>query len=227
MKVKLNILFEDARGKFGNAFVASNTGRGTNVLRTYVNPIQPNSTAQIEQRTIFTNCVNGWKNLTAEERNGWELYANYRSSENVFNQPINRTPSQWFIQINTGRQIIGEAVTSTAPPLAYIDPIDTSGVLGSVSWVGDTPTFTGLEVPSGAYIVLWATPQYRGANKSPKRSQIIAKSGDSFDNDAIKEAYDSVFELVGNELSIKWEIETYETQYGTSQGKRALILEGL
>lgn len=226
MKVKYNVLIEDARGKFGSSFVATNTGRGTGVLRTYVSPIQPNSVSQLEQRTRFTTVINGWKQLGSSDRNGWEQYANYRASENVFKQSINKTPSQWFTQINIGRLICEEDITFTAPPLAFINPVNTEGMLTGVTYDDDQFKFTGLVKPANAYVVVWATPQYRSANKAPQRKQIIAKGDKAFTNNDLNDGFEAVYGTISEDLSCKFEIETYEETYFTSQGVHTLYAIG-
>ena len=67
--------FGELRGKVGNNVFSRN--RYGAIVRAYTVPSQPNSVAQIEQRTRLGNVSAGFKNLTSNQLRTWEQYAQH------------------------------------------------------------------------------------------------------------------------------------------------------
>lgn len=76
-KLKAPLLSLGATGQLGKTLVAS-TWKGIKVMREYVVPANPNTTAQQTQRTLFSSAVHAWQNyLTAAAIiTGWDVWAN-------------------------------------------------------------------------------------------------------------------------------------------------------
>jgi len=75
-KVTAPLLSFSASGKIADTLVAF-SWKGISVMRQYVIPTNPNTAAQVTQRTLFTACVSAWRlYLTDTEiRTGWNKSA--------------------------------------------------------------------------------------------------------------------------------------------------------
>jgi len=94
-------------------------------IRARANPVQPNSSAQLQVRNALTTLVNRWTEvLTAAERAAWDLYAANVPVINPLGDSVFITGQNWYIANNTPRlqadaKISGSAlgVVDTAPPI--------------------------------------------------------------------------------------------------------------
>jgi hypothetical protein len=64
---------DEARGRLGD--LVYGTSRGVRYARAHVDPVQPNSAAQLACRGITRDATALWKTLGQEYRDGWNLYA--------------------------------------------------------------------------------------------------------------------------------------------------------
>lgn len=76
----------DARGTLGNSIVYS-IRKGVNYLRTYVEPKNPKSDAQLENRAAFMDGVSKWRwgVIASYQKTKWDSYAT-GTTESGFNR---------------------------------------------------------------------------------------------------------------------------------------------
>lgn len=63
----------DARGKFADTIVFSNW-KGKATARLLTKPYNPRTTAQVEQRELLADAVDGWKDPSVD-KDAWNAYA--------------------------------------------------------------------------------------------------------------------------------------------------------
>lgn len=78
-KVTGPLLSFDARGKLGGAMVFS-AWKGVGLVRQYVVPANPRTSAQVTQRTKFAQVVDRWHDLSGDDRDAWNRAASLASS---------------------------------------------------------------------------------------------------------------------------------------------------
>lgn len=223
MKTKLNILFDDARGQFANDFVASKSKTGTNYLRTYVVPNQPNTQKQLDRREFFRESVLGWKDVTPAQAIKWNGFANSQNRVNVFGQSKRLSGSQWFTQVNNNRRTLGLPIELIAPVPSSIPPVSTSSVLSAIEITTTKFTLTGDTMPAGAYMVIRSDFQRSAANAEPKSWRIlkVAEPSVTIDNGALFTEYETVFETPVIGQRIWFELTTYNLK-GIITAKRII-----
>lgn len=132
MKIKWGALVTDGRGKLGGHVASKN--RGGNYLRTKTTPVNPQSTAQTDVRSIFGNLSQAWSGLTESERESFnEAVGNFAQTD-IFGDLKNPSGKALFQRLNQNLLIVGESQLNSAPGLvsapseiATTVTIDTAG----------------------------------------------------------------------------------------------------
>lgn len=133
-RVTLSALLSDARNKIGD--VVFTKWKGRNVVRTRVVPANPNSTAQQQQRTAFTICVESWQSLISAIKSAWNTYGSSQqiSGFNAFmsaNVADERT-DDWK-ELTPPSTTVGRPGTLTAATGTNSGEIDLSWTLGDAA----------------------------------------------------------------------------------------------
>ena len=121
--------FGDVRGKLGaNVFTRNRHGA---VIRAYVKPSQPNSIAQIQQRTRLGNMSAQFRNLTTEQRARWESWARNKYVPRHKINTGNYTAHSAFVGVNSfiqqmNQSFSGLSVLKDATPVSPANIVQTS-----------------------------------------------------------------------------------------------------
>jgi len=115
MKIKLAYPVSEMSGKVGGDFgIVMFQHRGLQVARTHVTPSNPSSTPQDTIRGYLASAAVAFQSVSANEKIAWEAFAELTKSK-IMGQEVVRPAISVYCQINSIRQIAGEAITDTAP----------------------------------------------------------------------------------------------------------------
>lgn len=103
-------------GSAGSTTASRN--RNGSYFRNRTMPVNPNTTIQALQRTIFATYSLGWRNLSDAQRGGWESLGAQMTRTDSLGQQQTLTGIQAYISINRNLTMIGGTILSTAPTLA-------------------------------------------------------------------------------------------------------------
>lgn len=112
--VRLGEGVSDIRGSTGGVVYSRN--RFGPITRARVNPVNPNSPAQVASRAIFNQLATYWRDtLAAAQRAGWDQYANNTDWQNAVGTTINLTGLNHFVRSNRFRIVAGKAPLAAFP----------------------------------------------------------------------------------------------------------------
>src|SRR6056297_1703187 len=113
MKIKWGALVVDGRGKIGGHVASKN--RGGSYLRTKTTPVNPQSTAQTNVRSIFGQISQGWSGLTASQIEGWNNAVSEYSQTDIFGDLKNPSGKALYQRLNQSLLLVGEGLLTEAP----------------------------------------------------------------------------------------------------------------
>lgn len=104
----------DVRNKIGGMVFSRNRYGG--YIRNRVSPVQPRSTRQVSQRSLFTYVSQYWRDtLSATNRDGWNKYAADTLLPDVFGEKKGRAGNVMFCRFNVTWMRCGGAILAAAP----------------------------------------------------------------------------------------------------------------
>lgn len=155
-KVKFSALISEMRNKLNGSVFARN--RGGAYLRTKVTPLNPQSSAQVAQRSLLASLSQAWRTLTEAQREAWKGVVSQWARTDVFGDVVNPSGSTLFIRLNLNILNAGGTRINTPPaPLgasAISDLTLNVEVTGDVFEVGFSPA----SVPAGHAMIVESTP---------------------------------------------------------------------
>jgi len=119
-----------ASGKIGGTVFSRNKGGA--YFKNWVNPTNPQTQKQTDQRAALAQKSAAWRTITQEQRSAWGSWANDNPVLDRLGNSIVLTGAQAYIKININRTNAGDSATQADTPSAATytaDIIDTSGVL--------------------------------------------------------------------------------------------------
>lgn len=116
MKYNPSALAGQFSGSAGS--ITASRNRNGSYLRTKVMPVNPNTTLQALQRTIFATYSANWRNLTEAQRGGWEALGALMTRTDSLGNPQTLTGIQAYVSVNRNLTMIGGTILSTAPTFA-------------------------------------------------------------------------------------------------------------
>jgi len=143
---------------------------GMQCARLHVMPAQPQAADQVLIRGYLTSAAQAFGSLTDSERALWETYANLNVKSHLgYNYTLSAIMA--YVQVNTYRQIDGQAISDTAPTaLAGFS----ASAIGTLSYVTGTTIFSCIVTHNGANGVgFWAvsiTPTLASAQRAARPS---------------------------------------------------------
>lgn len=134
-KINLGALAQDVRGSLaGTTF---SRGRGGQIVRQKVSPVQPRTDRQLAQRAIFSAASQGWRTLTDAQRAAWNVYATNHKVVDVFGMARILAGVAAYTMIQSTRQTAGLAIVAD-PPVDVVPGVNAD----SAAAVGATKTVT-------------------------------------------------------------------------------------
>ncbi len=120
-----------ARNRFGN------------YIRPRTKPVNPHSTRQEAARAIVSYLAEYWhQDLTAVQRNLWNVYAAAVAMKNRLGETIHLTGFNHFIRTNAAQKTMGETEFAAAPSVLSLPEKDTALVCTEEDIASQTFTFT-------------------------------------------------------------------------------------
>lgn len=143
-KALLQAPFDQVSGKFRNALsggldsgvVAMPGTSGQTYLRAMTNPVQPNTTFQLEARNAMITVAEAFQSLTLEQVQGWRDLSQFINLTNSLGQSYHPNWNNTFMMVNNLRVSNGLAVVLDAP--AYTTRV--AVLLATVTSDDGTPT---------------------------------------------------------------------------------------
>lgn len=156
-KAKFGAMMVDLRGKLGGQVFSRN--RGGAYVRQKVTPLNPQTTAQVNARSLLTEFSQGWRALTEEQRMAWSGVVDQWSKTDIFGDVVNPTGNTLYSRLNINiRNAGGTAIT--VPPLPTgADAITSLSVTADVSDGAINVDIAPGTVPAGHTLYVEATPQ--------------------------------------------------------------------
>jgi hypothetical protein len=156
-KVKFTAIVAQMSGKLaGSVFARCRYG---NYIRTLTSPINSSTPYQERVRSLFTQVVSGWYNLTDDERAAWNSRAAMSSGGISFGESFNYTGRALFSQLNRNLQEIGEAMLTTPPVLDPVETFDTFSVdLVDTPGLEDIKANLSPAIDANTKVIIYGTP---------------------------------------------------------------------
>ena len=156
-KVKYTAIVAQMSGKLAGSVFAR--GRYGNYIRTLTTGINSNSSLQERVRNLFSSVVNGWYNLSDDDRVAWNRNAGIAAGGSSFGESFKYSGRALFTRLNRNLQEIGEAII-TIPPV--LDPVEefTSFYVNAVTTPGTEDMKVNLSpaINTGTKVIIYATP---------------------------------------------------------------------
>lgn len=177
MKVKYSALVSDMRGKL-NGSVASKNRYGS-YLRNKITPSNPQTAAQVAQRSLLAKFASLWRGLTEAQREAWNGAVSGYTKSNIFGDTVTPSGSVLFNQLNMNiATVAGSQLTLPPLPLG-VTPISTLTVESTVATETLNLTITPEVIPANHVVVVEATaPMSPGIYNANNRFRIIAVNPD-------------------------------------------------
>jgi hypothetical protein len=152
-------LTSDARGKL-NGMVFTR-GRYGAVIRTKVSPVQPATPAQQLVKQNFGALSASWRDLSDDDRNGWNSVVGSWQKTNVFGQQYTLSGLNLYVGLNQNLLQIEQTNITEAPLPGEMPVVQAFGITADVSSTNLQWTLGmdgGSTVPVGTNLVIEATP---------------------------------------------------------------------
>jgi len=154
MKIKFGALVVDGRGKIGGHVASKN--RAGAYLRTKVTPVNAQTSFQLAVRSRFTGFSQGWRALTAANRDAWNAAVADFAKTDVFGDLKNPTGFNLFQRLNNNLSIVGVAQIDT-PPLPAAVGICTITAVAIAAGAGSLSATLSNIVPANTNCKIYAT----------------------------------------------------------------------
>lgn len=156
-KVKFTAIVADMRGKLAGTVFSKN--RGGSYARTKVTPVNPQSAAQTEVRSLLASFTQGFKALTQSQIAAWNTaVANFQSTD-IFGDLKSPSGINLYTKLNMNLSLAG-ASNIVTPPI----PSTVEGLILDATVCYSSPATLTIQsalaaVPAGHELIIEATPQ--------------------------------------------------------------------
>ena len=194
MKLKFGAIVTDGRGKIGGHVASKN--RAGAYLRTKVTPSNPNTVAQAQARGILASLSQGWGQLTASQRQGWNDAVKEWGTTDIFGDIKNPSGINLFVKLNSNLIGVGLPQVLDVPAKTEIPPV----IIVSASYRVSTGAFFinfDSDLASGKKALIRATPKLSaGVSFVKSQFRVIGNENVQGDNVGLIGAYSSKFGAV-------------------------------
>lgn len=155
-KIKFGAMMVDARGKLGGHVFSKN--RGGAYLRTKVTPSNPQTEAQVEQRSLLASASQAWKALTEAQRQAWNGAVSGYATTNIFGDIVNPSGATLHTRVNINVGLAGGSALLIPPTPIGVAAVGGFSVTADVSDEEVELGWTSGAVPAGCVRIVEATP---------------------------------------------------------------------
>ena len=162
-KIKTTAIVADIRNKLNGSVFSKN--RYGSYVRTKVTPVNPQSTAQQNQRNQLATNAQAWRGLTEAQRQAWIAAASNFPFTDIFGDTKTLSGSALYVKLNNNLVGAGQAAISDPPAPVAIPALVLGTFTAAETGATVSLAFTDTPVPAGFAIIVDATPNI-GAGKS-------------------------------------------------------------
>lgn len=211
----------DGSGKLNGSVLSKNKGGA--YVRTKVTPVNPQTTAQQNQRNILSTWSQGWRGLTPAQRSGWNSAAVNFPYVDRFGNVRQLSGFQLYCKLNINLNVAGVAGIDDAPTPVEIPAITALAIASDESSTNYTVTFTPTPIPADNALLIEAV-----ANVAPGKSfvknlfrqiAVVAAAGTSPYNGNTAIAAKFGAPVAGNQVFVR------ATMISTLTGQRGVPLQ--
>lgn len=143
--------------------ITSSRNRFGQYVRTRATPVNPNSSAQGSVRARMSLNSIAWRDLTDEQRAGWESLGSQMTRTDALGQSYTLNGFEAYCSVNNNKLAAGDTVVSAAP--ALVAPLNI--VTATITSTGGTLSvaYTATPLATGTRLFVYASPQ-RNAGRS-------------------------------------------------------------
>lgn len=145
------------------AGVTSSRNRYGQYRRTRAIPVNPASIFQTNVRSRMQQNADGWKALTATQREGWGALGDQMQRTDSLGQTVTLTGFQAYCSVNNNQLAVGNAVLPDAPLFAIPAPI--TSLTPTITSASFSVAWTVTPLGAGERIMIFASPM-RSAGRS-------------------------------------------------------------
>lgn len=213
-KMKLSAIgITNLSGKSGGSIFSHN--QGGKYVKNFAVPSNPQSQAQMQQRSNFGAFASAWKTLTEAQRNAWKAASSSFPYLDAFGDTIHLSGIALFISLNRNLKLIGEPGVDNPPVPEGVDSITDLQVTASID-PGTSPGVIQIngDVNANAdaetQYLIYATPALSaGVSSASNRFRVLT------------EVSETLF-TSGNDVGPEW-----EAVFGTMQVGSKIILKAV
>lgn len=170
-KIKFGMMMTDASGKLGGQVFSKNAGGS--YVRTKVVPSNPQTTAQMNVRSIFAGITSGWSALLEIQRQSFRNAVDQFKTTDVFGDLKAPTGKALYQRLNQNLSLVGQPLLQTAPQPAEIEiPVNvfaTGSVAGNSFDINTTGDLTNSQV-----MVFATAPLSQGTKYVKNKLRLLA-----------------------------------------------------
>lgn len=163
----------DMRGKIGGSVFSRN--KGGSYVRVKVTPLNPQTTAQVEARSLLTSLSQNFRSLTQAQITAWNAATDQWATTDIFSDLVTPTGLSLYVRLNANISNAGGSLLTVPPSPVGADAITALSVAADVSSSSVDITFAPSTVPTGHTMYIESTPMLSpGINNANSRFRFIA-----------------------------------------------------
>lgn len=181
-------------------------------MRTRASPVQPRTSAQLNQRARMTTNAAAWRGLTDAQRAGWLSLGLSITRTDSLGSSYTMNGFMAYCSVNNNKLDAGDAAVSDAP--AIVTPGDLISATITLTAVAFSVAYTATPLAAGVRLFIWVSPQRsagRFFNGDYRLLTVTAAAAASPSN--VLAAYTAKFgvPVVGKRIFIS--LETYQAGF--------------
>lgn len=179
-KIKYSALVSDMRGKLNGSVMSKN--RSGSYVRNKVTPSNPQTSAQMLIRGIFSEITKGWSNLTNSQRQSWENSVEAFQGTNIFGDSVKPSGKTLFQKLNQNLMITGQASVTTCPDPAELPYVNIAAAMFDAS-DGTLQLTTSGNTTDNKLVIFATAPLTQGTKfvKNKLRKIAVVAGQDGYD----------------------------------------------
>jgi hypothetical protein len=132
-------------------------------MRTRASPVQPRTTAQLNQRARMTTNAAAWRGLTDAQRAGWLSLGLSITRTDSLGSSYTLNGFSAYCSINNNKLDAGDAAVSDAPSI--VTPADLTTATITLTAVAFSVAFTATPLAAANRLFIWVSPQRSAGRK--------------------------------------------------------------
>jgi len=167
MKIKWGAFVVEGRGKSGGTVASRN--RAGSYFRNKVTPVNPASVSQVAARDRLAGLSQGWRDLTAAQRDAWNQVVSDFAKTDIFGDLKNPTGFNLYQRLNNNLLVVNQSVISDPPAAGDVEAFTSLSVSAESGTQSFALTFAPA-ISTGFSVKVFATAA-QSAGKSFVKSE--------------------------------------------------------